>query len=396
MKPQLLFYCQHSLGIGHLTRSFALAAAFAQRFHVVFLNGGPLPPGTHVPPGVDIIHLPPLGMDDGHSVVSRDASIGVDAARAQRRELILDAVRVHRPALVLVELFPFGRKKFAAEILAMIRAARAAAPGVSLVCSLRDILVSDRKDQAHHDERARWLVNRYFDAILVHADPAFARLEDTFRPRKPLAVPIHYTGFVVPARPPGAVRPRGHHVLVSAGGGMVGFPLFAAALEAHSVLWQRHRMPMRIVTGPFLPDDARAALRAAAWGHEGVEIVAHVPDLVAEMRCAAVSVSQCGYNTALDVLVSGVPALVVPYATKGENEQTLRARRLAGLGSLRMLAPEHLESMRLAAEIEGLLDFVPASAGIGMNGAQISTQRLSELCRAGATRRAPALLEAIS
>ena len=38
--PTLLFYCQHSLGIGHLTRSFALAAALAQRFRVVFLNGG--------------------------------------------------------------------------------------------------------------------------------------------------------------------------------------------------------------------------------------------------------------------------------------------------------------------------------------------------------------------
>ena len=31
MRPVLLFYCQHSLGIGHLTRSFALATALADR-----------------------------------------------------------------------------------------------------------------------------------------------------------------------------------------------------------------------------------------------------------------------------------------------------------------------------------------------------------------------------
>ena len=41
-RPALLIYCQHSLGIGHLTRSFALAAALAERFRVVFLNGGRL------------------------------------------------------------------------------------------------------------------------------------------------------------------------------------------------------------------------------------------------------------------------------------------------------------------------------------------------------------------
>ena len=45
-RPALLFYCQHSLGIGHLTRSFALAAALVPHFRVVFLNGGRLPPGA--------------------------------------------------------------------------------------------------------------------------------------------------------------------------------------------------------------------------------------------------------------------------------------------------------------------------------------------------------------
>ena len=50
-RPVLLFYCQHSLGIGHLTRSFALAEALTRHFRVVFLNGGRLPPGVPVPDG---------------------------------------------------------------------------------------------------------------------------------------------------------------------------------------------------------------------------------------------------------------------------------------------------------------------------------------------------------
>ena len=86
-KPALLFYCQHSIGMGHLTRSFALAAALAQDFRIVFLNGGPFPPGLCVPTGVEIIDLPPLGMVDGHNLVSRDARFDVEEAKRLRRDL---------------------------------------------------------------------------------------------------------------------------------------------------------------------------------------------------------------------------------------------------------------------------------------------------------------------
>ncbi|MEO5658991.1 MAG: hypothetical protein ABIQ90_04230, partial [Polaromonas sp.] len=293
--PTLLFYCQHSLGIGHLTRSFALAAALAQRFRVVFLNGGRLPPGVMVPADIERIDLPPLGMDDGHTVVSRDALLDVAAARAERRRLINAAVVASRPAVLLVELFPFGRKKFAAEILPMIRAARAQPGGPALVaCSLRDILVDARPDQQHHDDRARWLADRYFDVVLVHSDPAFARLETSFRPTRPLRTPVFHTGFVVPAREPVASRARGQHLLVSAGGGIVGDALFRTALAARDLLAQP--LPMRIIAGPFLPESHWQALQRQAEALPGVELVRHVSNMVAEMRAARASLSQCGYN----------------------------------------------------------------------------------------------------
>jgi len=43
MKPTLLFYCQHSVGLGHLMRSYALCAALSERFRVVLVCGGALP-----------------------------------------------------------------------------------------------------------------------------------------------------------------------------------------------------------------------------------------------------------------------------------------------------------------------------------------------------------------
>ena len=372
-RPTLLFYCQHSLGIGHLTRSFALTRALTRHFRVVFLNGGRLPDGVAVPDGVTCVDLPPLGMDDGHTVVSRDAAIDVDAARERRRRLIELAVAHTRPDVLLVELFPFGRKKFAGEILPMIRAARRL--GARVACSLRDILVDARPDQQHHDDRARWLADRYFDAVIVHSDPAFARLEDTFRPRRALRTPVWHSGFVVPERRLDASAPRAGHVLVSAGGGIVGGPLFDAALAAH----RASGVPLRIVAGPFLPEPQWQALQRDAAGLPDVSLVRHVPDLAAEMRAARASISQCGYNTALDLVVSGVPALVVPYGTGTENEQRQRALRLAALGAVQCLVAEPPTAAALVPALQALLGFEPKPAALALDGARRSAELLAQL-----------------
>src|SRR5262249_43484109 len=139
-----------------------------------------------------------------------------------------------------------------------------------------------------------------------------------------------------------AAKPEAR-ILVSAGGGIVGEPLYRAAVEAQAILFPSHRVPMRVVTAPFLPESARRALPVLSKTTPGVEVRRWVPDLCAEMRASAISISQCGYNTALDILRSGVRGLVVPFAEGNEDEQTKRARKLEGLGSVRVL-----ESARLS------------------------------------------------
>jgi predicted glycosyltransferase len=375
--PSLLFYCQHSLGIGHLTRSFALAAALRDRFHVVFLNGGRLPPGVPVPPGIELIDLPPLGMDDGHTVVSRGEPVDVGQLMAERRRLIEGAAARVQPALLLVELFPFGRKKFATELLPLIRQVRRQPRPARVVCSLRDILVDARRDQQHHDDRAQWLADRYFDGIIVHADPAFARLEDSFRPRRPLRTPVFYSGYVVPQRAADVVVARSPQLLVSAGGGIVGQALYRCVLDARALLTQP--LPLRLIAGPFLPEADWQTLQQACASQADVQLVRHVGDMVAEMRRARASLSQCGYNSALDLIGAQVPALVVPYEAKGENEQRTRAERLAALGALQWLPAAELTPPRLAQALQALLHFKPRPTALDLDGARRSAAWLAQL-----------------
>jgi len=371
MKPVLLFYCQHSVGLGHLMRSYALCRALSARFRVVLVTGGQPPAGIEPPHEVDLVALPPLGIGADGRFESHDRRFSVARAWAKRREQILAAFDELDPAVVLIELFPFGRAKFARELVPLLEAARA--NGAVTACSLRDILVSRRSNQEEHDERACRLANAYFDAVLVHSDPSFARLEDTFGARRRLAVPVHYTGFVVDGDD--GERTRGEHVVVSAGGGRVGGPLLRTAAAAQRTLG----LPMKIVAGPFCGESEWRELEAMT--QDGLELVRSVPDLGAELRSAAASVSQCGYNTALDIVRAGVPALVVPYATPEEDEQRRRARRLARRGALRMLEPDQLDAGTLAGEIKALLTFEPVPPAIDLDGADRTSELLETLVR---------------
>ena len=384
-RPTLLFYCQHAVGLGHLVRSLTLADALAEHFDVVLLNGGRFPEGTTVPRGVRVVNLPPLGHDSSHNLISHDPAWPVEAAMRERPRMILDELAITQPAVVLIELYPFGRKKFEFELQPLLEAVHSM--GVErprVVCSVRDILVGTRRDQARHDERASTVANRFFDAILVHSDPQFARLEDTFRPATAMTVPVRYTGFVTDSAPPLDVtsadrRPR---VLVSAGGGMVGGPLFRVAAEAHPRWHDTMRLTTTVLAGPFAPEPVWAWLQDQAARLDGFEAVRYLPDLRNEMARSAVTVSQCGYNTTMDILRARVPAVVVPYAQGGEDEQYQRAQRLDRLGVLRCVPAEGLDSERLADAVIDAAASTPARITLNLDGREATARIVAALCDA--------------
>lgn len=380
-RPTLLFYCQHALGLGHLVRSLTLAEGLSERFDVVLLNGGRFPEGIVIPSGVRVVNLPPLGHDATFNLVSHDRTWSVEAAMRERPRIILHELATTEPAVVLIELYPFGRKKFEFELLPLLEAAHSM--GVDrprVVCSVRDILVGHRVDQARHDERASTLANRYFDAVLVHSDPQFARLEETFHPATALTVPVHYTGFVTHAAPVESepVQRLGR-VLVSAGGGMVGEPLFGAAAGAHRRWHTEAGLTTTVLAGPFAPEPVWAWLQDEAARLDGFEAVRYLPDLRGEMARSAVTVSQCGYNTTMDILRARVPAVVVPYAEGGEDEQRQRAERLDNLGILRCVSPAHLDASRLAEAVMAAATSTPAPVTLNLNGREASACIIAEM-----------------
>jgi predicted glycosyltransferase len=383
-RPGLLLYCQHSLGLGHAVRSFALAAALTERFRVVLACGGELVEGLAVHDEVDLVELPPLRASSDGELAGRDPT-RVGDTRRRRRRLLLETLRSIRPAAVVVELFPFGRRRFADELVPLLEEARSATPRPVLVSSVRDILVGRGPDQEAHDTICCVLANRYLDAVLVHSDPRFARLGESFRPGIRLQVPVRHTGFVALEREDAQpASSRDARIVVSAGGGLVGGPLLRTALDARPLLPPELRLD--VVAGPFLPEKDWRELQQAAEMLTGVRLHRFVPELGERLRSASASVSQCGYNTALDLLRARIPALVVPFAEGREDEQSRRAARLERLGALRVLPSERLDPAALAHEVRALLESRPATVDFDFDGARASAALLDRLV--GETRPA--------
>ena len=380
MKPALLFWCQHSVGLGHLARAHALCAALRERFRVVLVCGGALPDGiARAARASRSSRCPPLGVGETGRFVSHDPRAqrrgrAGRAARAAARRLRRRCAR----ACCSSSCGRSGGRSSARELLPLLERARARRRRPRS-CSLRDILVSRRDDQASTTSAPARSPTSTSTACSSTATRAFARLEDTFAAAGAAARagPLHRLRR---RGPPGAGRrARRDAVVVSAGGGRVGAPLLRAALGAQRVLWPRTAAadaPDR--AGRSCPPAERDALAAAAAGRAGRDARPQrrrrsAPSSTAPRRRSASAAttprSSCSRRAC--------PALVVPYATPEEDEQRRRARRLARLGALRVLDPERLAPEPLAGRDRARSTASrPRRAALDLDGARATTELL--------------------
>lgn len=389
-------YCQHVLGMGHLFRSLEIARALAPD-EVAFITGG-RPVDARLPDNVTEHRLPPLMMDEHFTRLlaegGEDESVveEVKAIRALRLPELLGAIR---PDVLLVELFPFGRDSFAFELLPALEKARAGEYGpVTTACSVRDILV-EKPDQAKYERKALDRLNPYFDAVLVHGDPALVDFSETFSRTADMACALEHTGYVAPEPDPQlTARLRremdqllpgpGPLVVASAGGGQVGGELLLAAVRASIALAPERPHRLAVFTGPFAGAGSRARLSVAARGTGHIRVAPfadHFPELLAG---ADLSVSMAGYNTTMNLLAGNTFGLVLPFDQN--REQALRAGRLAGRGALEVLDPVDLDPARLAERLDRALDRsaerTSAAHGVNLDGARTSARLLRELAHA--------------
>ena len=97
-------------------------------------------------------------------------------------------------------------------------------------------------------------------------------------------------------------------ILASIGGGRVGCELLAATIEASDIL--KEKFPHRLLAfgGPYLPEAQFAQLQALAANKGHVTLRPYTAQFRAYMVRADLSVSMAGYNTCMDVAMTGARA----------------------------------------------------------------------------------------
>ncbi|MFV0512307.1 MAG: glycosyltransferase family protein [Jhaorihella sp.] len=354
----------HLLGTGHLSRALTLGRAFAGAGHRVLLASGGMP-APHLECGnVEVVHLPPLrsdGTDFARLLDAGGALAGADYMD-RRTTALCRALSGLTPDILITELFPFGRRSLGAEFLALLEAAGRLPRRPVVLASVRDILAPpSRPAKAEHADA---LIASHYDAVLVHSDPQTTPLSANWPVSDMLAGKLRYTGYVCHGT--AVPHPDGDgagEILVSAGGGAVGGPVFAAAIGAARLM---PGLTWRLLVGG--DDSALAAVRRAAAG-TGVTVEPPRSDFRQMLHHARASVSMCGYNTALDLLQAGTPAVLIPFDAGNEVEQGLRAQSLAALPGIEVLAGADLTAQSLADTLARAIGDGPRQRKGGFDGA---------------------------
>lgn len=384
---RIVFYCQHVLGVGHVFRSLEIIKGLKD--HEVIMVTGGAEVEFDKPSHMTQIQLPGLMMtpDFKDFIPLEEGVTDVEDVLTRRLEQFKGIMREYRPDVFLVELFPFGRKKFRFELLPILESVNFGSWGpCKAVCSVRDILVEkdDMKRQVH---RVHQMLNPNFQAVLVHSDPKLVRLDETFPGVDGIVPEVHYTGYVARAPEPGAGAALRQElgigdaplIVQSVGGGHIGGNLLRSTLAASPLLARTHRHKLIVFTGPYASDEDFAEYQAMAKGHDWITVKRFTKRFPDYLDAANLSVSLGGYNTTMNLLATNTYGLMYPFLQN--REQRMRTARLEERGIVKMLLDEDLAPGIMAANMAAGLDRAPKPHGLDLNGGPTSARILERLIR---------------
>lgn len=347
--------------MGHLVRSTEIVRNLVKDFQVYFINGGPEIAGFEMPSQVELIRLPALWLEEGKFTVGDNQS--VEEVKEIRKNLLISEFDKVKPDCLITEFFPFGRHKLFFELIPFVEHIKNTSPNTKIVCSLRDVI--GKESEPEEEEIICNLMNRYFDLLLFHTDSNFQQFSESFSRHKDIKTEIIYTGFVTQSPKNyvndssqlwGDVNSETAKILVSVGGGRIGYELLETVITASPILAKELPHFMKIFTGPFMPEDKVQKLRQLAGDGLGdrsnIQIATYTLQLWEYMKTADIALSLSGYNTIMNILSTGVRAIVVPIGhEKQDQEQLLRTQKLEKLGIVDCILPQHLTASHLAQKI---------------------------------------------
>ena len=306
--------------------------------------------------------------------------------RAMRQELIRSAALSFQPHLFLVDHMPHGAMGELLPTLDLLKAA-----GTKLALGLRDILdAPDVVQSRWQSEGAYAAMEHYYDRVLVYGRREVYDLAEQYRFPTNVLPRMHYCGYVCTPVPGQYTTTRATYladadaeaklVVAMAGGGADAYPMMRALVDALRVTQDRQPCVLVLVTGPFMPLECVVDLQARLRGLRA-HVLVSVSDSLSLIQSADLVVAMAGYNTTMELLQLGKPAILIPRAGPSA-EQRLRARLFATKGWITTVDPDNLHTDQLAQAIVDNLASTPRTSVENrpdLNGLTIAVDQLIAL-----------------
>lgn len=357
---RVMVYTHDTFGLGNIRRMLAICEHLLDSIadiSILVVSGSPMLHSFRLPQGLDYIKIPCLNRGESGDLQAKYLDTETDETVKLRADLILATAINFKPDLFLVDKKPNGLK---GELADTLKHLKAYLPETKLVLLLRDIIDSPEvtiEEWHHHGYHET--IQLFYDQVLVVGMPEVFDVTKEYQFPASVSEKVRFCGYICkePGLKQGSVireelqiKPEEQLILVTPGGGEDGYSLVETYLSALGQLPSKHNLRSLIICGPEMPSIGLKTLYQAAEKYPHVQICEFTDDLMSYIDAADVIVSMGGYNTVSEILSLGKRAIIVPRVNPVK-EQWIRAERLARLGLLRMIHPDHLTSENLMSAL---------------------------------------------
>ena len=366
----IAFLTQYYRGLGHSNRIRLIAEKTNKLSECLVVDQLFKPPFEY---GVkSIAFLDNKKVPEGETLSRFVMSENLINFRIEQFKQTLDKYKV---SLLVCEGFPFCRQQFSVEYFKYFEECKKR--DIKIIISIRDFPWDDPHENSLQDwvNYTQNLVCKYYaEKILVHGDPEILPLQSD-RTRfansndiiKDIEDKLIYTGYVSDD----SLKPhsrKNNIIYVSTGlNKEEGMLLFKEVTKiAHKFPEYRFVMPV-----------ANRYLKTGSAIRDNMIFVDYIPNLGKKIQSCAALITYGGYNTTMEVLKSGVPAIFVPRQDGQKLEQFVRCYVFEPFGFFKVL--NNKEYHHLEDTLKDVLNSKPSPFTFNMNGAINSANEIFRL-----------------
>ncbi len=194
-RPSIFIHCNYVYGIGHFVRVAELSRGLCEHFEIYLINGGEPVPNYNISAELNYIQIPAIySVEKQQRLMPVDQNLNLKQCLSMRSSIIMKLVFKVKPHILITETFPFG-PLFENEAISLITQVKKNNPQSKIISSVRDVILT--KEGSARDSHTCFLINKWYDLIIVHGDPNIVPFKSSFPMVEKIQIPLCYTGYIV-------------------------------------------------------------------------------------------------------------------------------------------------------------------------------------------------------